>query len=550
MNFNLIVNEIQRLNPKAKIKIYKSNPKMIASSLPVDKLNLPNGYYLDNQKNIIDRKYLENGAYTKIKVVDLTKAIEEQNNIEPETTISGPWGSKKEEIENKIKKLQEDLLEAYEEANNRKKKYPKSAPEINEDPVVLGIKEEQKELELEKEKTLEIINYINHLTKSDTKISQEISELHQKIEDINAVINSREKEIEEIIAGRNSLFGEINNDLQSEIENDRLIKDMKNELQTIQKDLKAIEEKQNQLIAKNNKKVSLVNKWGDLLQTKSSASGYNLNEYLDLLISRGESYYGNEFVEDAINENKASAVSNLFDEMINSANLVNVLNQIANKKLEEQNINKNENPEEITQDVNNTQETQHPKEEQNETKEIIPVTAKLGKRKKANQNLISKFKEKWQNLSTKKKILIGALGVIIVGGVVTSSVFALLNGDTTQIDQTHNIISQISQSTQNDISTQNTLNYNQIQEGSTIYSNAHDAINKVHGLQANEWMGNTPLDVYDYSNNEFMNLTSEQLNDPDFMANLDSKDKAILMGGSDADGFVPLDEVISKGVSK
>ena len=85
--------------------------------------------------------------------------------------------------------------------------------------------------------------------------------------------------------------------------------------------------------------------------------------------------------------------------------------------------------------------------------------------------------------------------------------------------------------------------------GHTVFTNAADAASNANSVVSNEWFSNNPIDVFNTATNSYMGLTPEQLNDPNFMAEL-AKDpnNAMLFGNSisDASGFVGLDDVVNQ----
>ncbi len=185
------------------------------------------------------------------------------------------------------------------------------------------------------------------------------------------------------------------------------------------------------------------------------------------------------------------------------------------------------------------------------TVEEKPVKRKVTRKKSTT------LKEKWKNLSTKKKALIIAgiiatvgIGVFVAGPHIIAGISAILNSGATQADTVNQTVNLIGDTV---TSAGPNLDYSSISEGHTVFSNAYDAVNNVNGLTSNEWFNSNPIDVFNTATNSYMGLTPEQLNDPTFMAEL-AKDpnNSLLLGNSisDPSGFVGLDEVVKGGMSR
>lgn len=73
MNFNQLINEIRKLNPDVEIRI--GNPQFdslasnrIFSSVPMDKLKLPEGFYANDKNGITNKHNTETGLYSSLSV--------------------------------------------------------------------------------------------------------------------------------------------------------------------------------------------------------------------------------------------------------------------------------------------------------------------------------------------------------------------------------------------------------------------------------------------------------------------------------------------------
>ncbi len=168
-------------------------------------------------------------------------------------------------------------------------------------------------------------------------------------------------------------------------------------------------------------------------------------------------------------------------------------------------------------------------------KQILNSSKKIKKRKKAPSSLINKI----------GKIAIMASLVSLLGITTNTVISNLNNSSKTEMTNQTEVTSQSEIVETNE----NKLNYDNIKEGHQVFTNAYDAVNNTNSLQANEWFENNPVDVFDTTENSYMNLSHEQLNDSEFMAELaQNPDNAILLGNSidDSSGFVKLDDVVTK----
>lgn len=179
----------------------------------------------------------------------------------------------------------------------------------------------------------------------------------------------------------------------------------------------------------------------------------------------------------------------------------------------------------------------HSFDDEDNNKELS--SAKVVSRKKANSSLTEKFKS--SKILKKAIIVAGLLFSLGVGSHVLKSNFNLPKNvsvnNTSELSQVYSVSDRMEP-----------LNYDNIKEGHQVFTNAYDAVNNTNSLQANEWFENSPVDVFDTTENSYMNLSHEQLNDSEFMAELaQNPDNAILLGNSidDPSGFVKLDDVVS-----
>lgn len=186
----------------------------------------------------------------------------------------------------------------------------------------------------------------------------------------------------------------------------------------------------------------------------------------------------------------------------------------------------------------------------------LPQGKKVQKR-----HLVPRLIDKFKGLKTWQKALIVAgviavsvagvgVGVFVVGPQIINGISHLLNPESANV--VNNSVGTVSDTVANTSTQAQTLaglNYGNVGEGSTIFTNAYDAVNGANGAVANQWFNSNPVDVFNTATNSYMGLTPEQLADPNFMAEL-AKDpnNAVLFGNSvsDASGFAKLGEVVSE----
>ena len=219
-----------------------------------------------------------------------------------------------------------------------------------------------------------------------------------------------------------------------------------------------------------------------------------------------------------------------------------------------------EEPKGYTDDMPTAKEDERPGLSEN-TSTFVPATARRGKRRETSKGLISKFKEKWKDPKFKKKFIIGVAVVAVVGvatAVIISQLVTNQSVDSLTISSLSNTVSNMFNGTGAEnsvVPVANSIDYGSVAEGSTIYSDAYSAVANVDPMMANEWVGNTPMDVFDTVSGQYMNLTPEQLNDTEFMQNLMADGKHSLLVGRDgvASGFINLDgfeQLINSGRSR
>ncbi len=80
MNFNQLINEIRKLNPDVEIRIGderfdREARNRIFSSVPIQQLKLPEGYYSNEKNGITNKHNAENGLYTQLSVESLDDMV-------------------------------------------------------------------------------------------------------------------------------------------------------------------------------------------------------------------------------------------------------------------------------------------------------------------------------------------------------------------------------------------------------------------------------------------------------------------------------------------
>lgn len=180
------------------------------------------------------------------------------------------------------------------------------------------------------------------------------------------------------------------------------------------------------------------------------------------------------------------------------------------------------------------------------------------KRKAPKATLMTKIKEKLNDKSFRKKVLIG-VALIATVGVATAALISQMNGsvDSMSINNAiSNVVSMmpvdsIAEQVPTAVDTVNTIDYSVFGEGTRVFTDAYSASEGTNPLMANEWFQHNPMGVFDVDTHEFLNITDEQLNDLSFMKELMSDgNKAILLGDGDvASGYISANDFLS-GISQ
>ncbi len=92
---------------------------------------------------------------------------------------------------------------------------------------------------------------------------------------------------------------------------------------------------------------------------------------------------------------------------------------------------------------------------------------------------------------------------------------------------------------------QNTPYYPNIKEGSIIYASALEAINETNGQEANEWISNCLIDIYDIKTGKRLNLSKEDLYNEDTLNKYNQERYCLIIGKDEIDGYVNIKDILS-----
>lgn len=293
----------------------------------------------------------------------------------------------------------------------------------------------------------------------------------------------------------------------------------------------------------------LLDKHGDLI-TKRIFGGHfqgelnavqeeQLNDKLAIMIENGKLHYGDNFLDELINNNSKENVAKVLRSLSLTPDEIQTPEvQMVEPIVEEQVQNVQEIPEEITQTQNienqvpeilkpeDNIQPQLADEQLDNTKPMVPVTAKLGKRKEANPKLIDKFKTYWKNASFKKKLLIGAVAIGAVAGIVVVTATAISNMLTTQsfdaaqvttggnmildalplynidLNALNNVdLNALNNVDPNAVDPNAVVDWSGITEGTEVYTTMDNAAEAVNALSGNEWMQVDHMEAVDQAGN-------------------------------------------------
>ena len=278
---------------------------------------------------------------------------------------------------------------------------------------------------------------------------------------------------------------------------------------------------------------ALLEKHGDLIKKRIFGGHFKgelnaiqeeqLNNKIDVLIENGKLHYGDDFLDELINNDSKENVAKILISLPLTSDTKQDEIQIPEVEEVKEEINKPENQEPVTEPtIENTERLSLPpaQEELDNTKPMVPATAKLGKRKEANPKLIDKFKTYWKEASFKKKLLIGAVaigavaGIAIVTATAISNMIATQSFDANQVMTTSNIISDainnidfttpvnnIDTTIVNGVDPNAVVDWSGITEGTEVYTTMDNAKEAVNALSGNEWMQVDHMEAVDQAGN-------------------------------------------------
>ncbi|MCI9084651.1 MAG: hypothetical protein HFH46_03465 [Bacilli bacterium] len=307
----------------------------------------------------------------------------------------------------------------------------------------------------------------------------------------------------------------------------------------------------------------LLDKHGDLIKKRifgghfqgelNAVQEEQLKEKIDVLIENGKLHYGDNFLDELINNNSKENVAKIlrsisltYDKQQDELETIQIENrmqghattvpvQTAEDALEPQtvdvkvpevdNVVPTSNQETVAENKERLalppgQEEQIEIEENDNTRPMVPATAKLGKRKDANPKLIDKFKTYWKEASFKKKLLIGAValgavaGIAVVTATAISNMLATQSFDTNQVMTASNMISDalnnmgftttinnVDPSVTNGVDPNAVVDWSGITEGTEVYTTMDNASEATNALTGNEWMQVDHMEAVDQSGN-------------------------------------------------
>lgn len=276
------------------------------------------------------------------------------------------------------------------------------------------------------------------------------------------------------------------------------------------------------------KKQVLLEKHGDLIKKRIFGGHFHgelnaiqeeqLNDKIDVLIENGKLHYGDDFLDELINNDSKENVAKILISLPLTSDTKQDEIQIPKVEEVKEETNQPENQEPVAEPT--IENTERLAEELNNTKPMVPATAKLGKRKEANPKLIDKFKTYWKEASFKKKLLIGAVaigavaGIAIVTATAISNMIATQSFDANQVMTTSNIISDainnidfttpvnnVDPTIVNGVDPNAVVDYSGIGQGTEVYTTMDNANEAVNALSGNEWMQVDHMEAVDQAGN-------------------------------------------------
>lgn len=277
----------------------------------------------------------------------------------------------------------------------------------------------------------------------------------------------------------------------------------------------------------------LLEKHGDLIKKRIFGGHFQgelnaiqeeqLNDKIDVLIENGKLHYGDDFLDELINNDSKENVAKILRSLPLTSDTKQDEIQMPEVEEAKEDTNQPENQEPVAEPtIENTERLALPpaQEELDNTKPMVPATAKLGKRKDANPKLIDKFKTYWKEASFKKKLLIGAVaigavaGIAVVTATAISNMIATQSFDANQVMTTSNIISDainnidfttpvnnVDPTIVNGVDPNAVVDYSGIGQGTEVYTTMDNAQEAVNALSGNEWMQVDHMEAVDQAGN-------------------------------------------------
>lgn len=280
----------------------------------------------------------------------------------------------------------------------------------------------------------------------------------------------------------------------------------------------------------------LLDKHGDLIKKRifgghfqgelNAVQEEQLKDKIDVLIENGKLHYGDNFLEEFINNDSKENVAKILrslpltceekQEEITTPQVETQMPEV-NEIVEEKTVPEISQEEIVTPALQEENVEENNQTLDSETKPMVPVTAKLGKRKEAPTKLIDKFKTYWKEASFKKKILIGAVaigavaGIAVVTATAISNMLATQSFDANQVMTTSNMISDainnidlttpISNVEPSAVDPNAVVDWSGITEGTEVYTTMDNASEAVNALSGNEWMQVDHMEAVDQAGN-------------------------------------------------
>lgn len=167
-----------------------------------------------------------------------------------------------------------------------------------------------------------------------------------------------------------------------------------------------------------------------------------------------------------------------------------------------------------------------------------------------------KLLEKLKNSKIGRRIVAGlvAIGTLSAGAayLVSQLKNEHVNQDITQTQEVNNDYQKPSDSVDSNKDKGNTdeksttISYNTADLSNLpVYDDAYDATSRQNPLQANQWFRYNPVAAYDTQTRQFMNLTQDQLKDPEVLSKLLDGHHAILCGDdiNHPSGYISVEDV-------